>query len=151
MICVSLMPCSARPSASHLLRLVMLPSDIDIFYLTLSYEDIECWTSVHSKNKRFPAENNSTTMSLSVSRNIPSKREQHSAGCSKVNAERNWASTILRTCWVKLRRTAKTRRKEPRSTKSAKHNAPWCRNCQDGKAILKLESLYKHNWALQWN
>ena len=62
MICVSLMPCSARPSACHLLGLVMLPSDIDLFYLTLSYEDIERCTSVHSKNKRFPAENNSTTM-----------------------------------------------------------------------------------------
>ena len=41
MICISLMPCSARTSASHVLRLVILPSDIDLFYLTLGYEDME--------------------------------------------------------------------------------------------------------------
>ena len=148
MICISLMPSSARTSASHVLRLVILPSDIDLFYLTLGYEDMEGWTPVHSKNKRFPAENNSITMTWGVSRSITDKREQRNAGCSRVNTECNWASTLLRICWVILRRTAKTRTKEARSTKSAGTNATWCK--KDGNAILGLESLYEHNWRLGW-
>ena len=141
------MPCSAMPSAVHVLRLVMLPSDIDLFYLTLGYEDMERWTTVRSKNKRFPAENNSATMTWGVSRSITNKKEQRSAGCSKVNNECNWASKLLKTCWVTQRRTAKTRTKEARSTKCAGPNAPWRK--KDGKAILRLESLYKHKgWKL---